>query len=263
MTGLLIYNKKDADKNQDYIEWFMEEAGKKDIDLSLLYSEDYFQKGLIKGQANSSFALNRSRSYELAVTLELSGIKVMNNSEICFLGNNKLAAYKRAYDKGLAFAPLLASWQGEPDLITKQIKGHGGQGVEVLQKPYGPFEETSLQQKLVKDLEGDLRFYIFNNQIIHSVLRRPKEGYISNFSQGGTIEIYKPSPEEEGLVNKFIGDLHIDYAGLDFLMLKDGTLLFNELEDVVGSRMLSALGINNTTDLVIETISEFSKSLNL
>lgn len=256
MKGLLIYDKKDELRNREYIQWLLDEANKKGINLSLLFSQDFFRHGLNKEQMNSDFALNRSRSYELAVNLELNGIRVLNNSEVTFLGNNKIAAYKYAEGMGVDFPPLLAAWQEEAELISKQVKGHGGEGVEVLKAPYPDFREESLQQSLEKDLAGDLRFYIFNNEIIHSVLRRPKDGYISNFSKGGSIEIYGPSPEEERLVKKFIGKLQIDYAGIDFLLTKDGRLLFNEIEDAVGSRMLSALGINDTTELLFQAIRE-------
>ncbi len=257
MKGLLFYEKADAEKNRDYIQWFMDEAGKKAIGLSLVLIEDFFRKGLSPEQLSSGFALNRSRSYELAVALELNGIRVMNNSEITLLGNNKLAAYKYARDAGVDFSPVLASWESESELITKQVKGHGGEGVEVIKPPYPDFDRNSLQQRLQSNLAGDLRFYILNNEIVQAVLRRPRQGYVSNFSRGGQIEIYKPSPAEEKLVCKLTGRLHIDYAGLDFLLLKDGTLLFNEIEDVVGSRMLSYLGINNTTELLFQTISRF------
>lgn len=254
MKGLLIYDEKDVSRNRDYIQWFLDEAAKKAINLNLLYSQDFFKRGLSRDQLNSDFAINRSRSYELAVNLELNGIKVMNNSEVAFLGNNKIAAYKYAGSVGVDFSPLLASWQDEPELISKQVKGHGGEGVDVLRAPYSDFSEDDLQQRLQKNLTGDLRFYIFNNRIIHSILRRPKQGYISNFSKGGSIEIYKPSPAEENLVERFIGKLDIDYAGIDFLLMKDGQLLFNEMEDVVGSRMLSTLGINNTMELIFQDI---------
>ena len=256
MKGLLIYDKRDEARNRDYIDWLISEARGMGMIMSLIFSQDFFKKGLDREQLDADFALNRSRSYELAAILELNGIRVLNNSEISFLGNNKIAAYKYAESVDVKFSSLLASWQGEAELISKEIKGQGGAGVSVLNAPYPDFREESLQQKLQKALVGDIRFYILNNRIIHSVLRRPKDGFISNYSKGGSIELYRPSLEEEALVEKFIGQLQIDYAGIDFLLLKDGSLLFNELEDVVGSRMLSALGINNTTELILQSISK-------
>ena len=55
----------------------------------------------------------------------------------------------------------------------------------------------------------------------------------------------------------------MDYAGIDFLLTKDNKLIFNEIEDVVGSRMLSKLGINNTTDLYLEHIGKELKTVDI
>ena len=48
--------------------------------------------------------------------------------------------------------------------------------------------------------------------------------------------------------------LKVDYAGFDFFITKEGKLIFNEIEDAVGSRMLSLLGENETVPLFVEHI---------
>ncbi len=254
MTGLLIYKEDDAKINADYIDWIITSALKLGMDLELLYSHDFFERGLRKKYNKVEFAINRSRSYNLSLILELADIKVFNNSQVTLLGNNKLAAYRYAKLRGYKYAGVLASWEDEKELITKPIGGHGGKGIEVLKPNYPSFNEGSFQQEFLSDIIGDIRFYIINNRIIHSVIRKAKAGYLSNYSRGGAIEYYRYSIEEETFVNNFINDLQIDYAGIDFLLLKNNELIFNEIEDVVGSRMLSSLGLNNTTELFLEHI---------
>ncbi|MBP5313113.1 MAG: hypothetical protein J6112_09815, partial [Clostridia bacterium] len=62
-----------------------------------------------------------------------------------------------------------------------------------------------------------------------------------NFSLGGKAEPYTLSPEEEETVYKIVRELKSpDLIGADFLVTEEG-LLFNEIEDVVGTRMLYAV----------------------
>lgn len=254
MKGLLIYNEDDAKINTDYIDWIIISASKLGMDLKLIYSNDFFAHGLRKEYKNIDFAINRSRNYNLSLTLELSDYRVFNNSEVTLLGNNKLAAYRYAKLRGYKYAWVLASWEDEKELMTKPVSDHGGKGIEVLKPEYPLFNENSFQQEFLSDIIGDIRFYVINNRIIHSVIRKAKDGYLSNYSKGEFIEYYRYSAEEGIFVNNFINDLHIDYAGIDFLLLKNNELIFNEIEDVVGSRMLSSLGLNNTTELFLEHI---------
>ncbi len=139
-------------------------------------------------------------------------------------------------------------------MISKPNDGHGGEGIGLLSQIHLDDGYFRIQQGLVTDIVGDIRFYIIDNQIVHGILRSSGEKLVSNYSQGGKVEIYPYSPDEKAYVEALIENLHVDYAGIDFLLTHDGRLIFNEIEDVVGSRMLSHLGINNTTDLFLAHI---------
>jgi gamma-F420-2:alpha-L-glutamate ligase len=254
MNGLLVYQREDAARNKDYIRWLQDAASDQGMTLTLCFSDDVFRQG-IPQTVSFSFVINRSRSYELSVLFELNGYRVFNPSEVTRLGNHKLAAYRYAQTKGISFAPVYVSWSHVETVISKPISGHGGAGIQLVSGAE-VFEETRLQQEFRTDVDGDIRFYIMNNQIIHAVIRRAKNGFLSNFSQGGSIEAFGYSKTEEALVQQLISGLPIDYAGVDFLLLKDRCLLFNELEDAVGSRMLSVLGKNDTTQLFLEHIKK-------
>ncbi|NLY19651.1 MAG: ATP-grasp domain-containing protein [Clostridiaceae bacterium] len=253
MKGLIIYQKRDYERNCDYVKWMCEVGRKKGCLLNLMFLEDFFANGL-KPDCDVDFVINRSRSYEASLIFELNNVRVFNSSCITLLGNNKLAAYKYAKDKGFRFPEVYMSWKGKNNVLSKPVSGHGGIGISMLEDVSSDDRDKRLNQEYIKNTVGDARFYIINNKIVHAVLRRANGRLVSNFSRGGVCEIFKYSNSQEETVKRFIEDISIDYAGVDFLVTCDGELIFNEIEDVVGSRMLSFLGINNTTDLYIDYI---------
>jgi len=254
MKGILIYNSNDYFKNTVYADWLIREANLIDIQLFLVFEEDFLTKGFEINKNNIKFAINRSRNFQISLILELNNIRVFNNSNITLLGNNKLAAYKYAKEKNVDYPTIYASWDYNNKVISKLNSGHGGIGVTLLNNDVILPSHDRIQQEYVANCIGDIRFYILNNTIIHCVLRKPKSGIVSNFSMGGSIEQYKYTHEELRTVEKLIAGLNIDYAGVDFLLTNENKLLFNEIEDVVGSRMLSALGINDTSTLFLSHI---------
>lgn len=254
MKALLIYNKEDYDRNNEYVNWIIDTAQKKGIAVVLVFKDELLLQGTNLSD-DISFVINRTRCYEISLIFELNNIRVFNNSVITLIGNNKLACYNYAKNKGYKFPDIFISWDDKQKVISKPNFGHGGYGIGMLNEIDLNDGTYRFQQKLVENLVGDIRFFVIGNKIIHAVLRKqPKGKIISNFSQGGDIELYHYNNSEKDYVEKFISDLNIDYAGVDFLLTKSGELIFNEIEDVVGSRMLSCLGINDTTDLYIDHI---------
>ncbi len=258
MKGLLIYNKEDYERNNTYVQWMQEEGKKIGLDLELSFGDEILTKG-IKDLSIIDFVINRTRSYEISIMFELNNIRVFNNSTVTLLGNNKLAAYKYAATKGYPYPKVVLSWRNRDNIISKPINGHGGEGIGLVNDIDFTDGRVRLQQEFIKDLIGDIRFYVINNCVIHAVLRSSSEKIISNFSQGGDIELYDFSQREREYVEGLIKDIEVDYAGIDFLLIKDGKLIFNEIEDVVGSRMLSKLGINDTTELYLNHILDEMK----
>lgn len=207
------------------------------------------------------FCLNRSRSLALAQVLEFLGVPVFNNSHVCELGNHKAYAYDFFSAQGVPCLPygyvrdaqaLKAVYQGLPEgeKVLKTVDGHGGQEV---------FSIKSLEEALhyVERMEGrvfvlqtmasergrDLRVYLLGNQILAAVLRQSDRDFRSNFSLGGRIEACEQVPEEIQSYLKQMSDLvSMDYVGIDFIF-HEGRAYFNEVEDVVGARMLYDLGI--------------------
>ena len=147
------------------------------------------------------------------------------------------------------------------DFVIKSVSGHGGSEVmafsspkkfmtEVEKKQYwGAFLEQIRElagkdcmiQELIPSESKDVRVYILGNQIYQGILRQGQKDFRSNFSLGGKTEVYHFSEEEEQFIHAFLEAFNgevLGLAGLDFIVTSDGKLVFNELEEMVGCRML-------------------------
>ena len=264
MTGWLIYDKKQYTKNK----WFAEEILKNCsafCEMKLLFAEELIfgsdEKGTFfehpaKPISAPDFAVNRSIFPLLSLILEKSGTRVFNSYETSSLCNDKRKTYlavagsripimKTAFFKKSFFDIESAKSFGFP-CVLKSADGHGGKEVFLLQN------EAELEKKLQllgseglllqKPLLGssDLRVYVLGGEILGAVLRTPEPGaFKSNFSLGGSVRSFEVNDALIFAVKEVLSRLSRtpDFIGIDFLF--DGeSFVFNEVEDVVGTRML-------------------------
>ncbi len=168
------------------------------------------------------------------------------------------------------------------EYIIKSASGHGGREVMFLSEYFEKYEcsfdnfksaptsqeqaaadyfsDKYVVQPLVKCGGRDLRVYIIGGNIIGAVIRKANDGFKSNFSLGGTVGLYTLNSVQESIVEKITDAIDIDYGGLDFLVCgENDELIFNEIEDVVGARMLSACSdIDYIECYVKHIVSSFS-----
>ena len=260
IKGILIYEESDSIKNKEYIKWLIEEGKLRDLDIELILTKDLSFSNL-----DCKFAINRSRNFNITEMLEEADVRVFNNFKFCLLGNDKKLAYDYAKDLGVDYPKIYEdnnSIYKNKTIIEKPRDGHGGEGIRILEDLSKLDFSKNVYQEYIDDYIGDIRFYIINNKIEHAVIRIPKENsLISNFTKGGEVKIYNYSKYEEEIISKILSEINIDFGGIDFLLLKDKKILFNEFEDAVGSRMLSYLGINNTMDKFLSYISDEVKGM--
>ena len=253
----LIYNRPEAEPNKNYIGFYRRACTRRGVDFLVLYKED-IDSG-ITPLPQQGFVINRTRDLSLTKTLEAKGIPVFNDSTVTLLGNDKLAALHYMEEAGL---PILKTSEHPDDfdhypIIMKSRDGHGGTEVFLLRSPEdaafyqqqallaraaltgNPTDATIrwIYQEMADTPGKDLRVYITGNRITAAMLRSSEQDFRSNFCLGGQASVYTLSPEEEALVKKTMSGLSIGHCGMDFLF-HNGHLIFNELEDVVGSRML-------------------------
>ena len=90
--GYLVYEKEDAVKNKAYIDWLIEEASKKELEVKLIINnKEIFNLDKDEEKLyDIDFVINRSRDYKLTEFFESKGIRVFNKSKFCLLGNDKV-----------------------------------------------------------------------------------------------------------------------------------------------------------------------------
>ena len=251
MKGVLFYSRLDYDLNKEFASWIITEFDKNGVDVALAFIEDFYAER--KLQFKPDFIINRTRDYNLSILFEFNGIRSFNNSDVTLFGNNKYSCYKFVKDLGITVKELPID-PGTMELIKKPIAGHGGEGITLSTNAI--FKREYIYQEFIPNVIGDIRFYVIGNKIIRSVLRcKPAGSILCNYKQGAEIQLYEASPEQFKIVTKLIDSIGIvDFVGIDFFLTEDNQFIFNEIEDVVGSRMLSALGCNNTVPLYVEHI---------
>ena len=107
----------------------------------------------------------------------------------------------------------------------------------------------------------DVRVYMLDGEIIFAALRSCDTDFRSNFSLGGQIAPYVPCDEMRRVAKIVSERLSPFYVGIDFTFDSEGRPLLNEVEDVVGARMLYRLTDLQIHELYAERLVEKLKSL--
>lgn len=277
-TGWLIYSARDANNNQAFISWFIKEAAKQDIVLTLLLRED-LQIGIFQNQKTVQYqnktiplpdiAIVRTIEPLLNLHLEQFGIQVFNSSTVSFICNNKARTHFEVQKLGIPMVDTLFvkrdNLQSEPPMaypfVVKDVNGRGGQHVYRIEnssqweawKIVGKGNELIFQTCHVQ-AGIDIRVFVVGTEIIGAVLRESKTDFRANYKLGGTATWYNLQQNERERINKIVQHFEFGMVGIDFLVDKDGGLLFNEIEDVVGSRTLSAVSNINILHQYIKLI---------
>lgn len=263
--GWLVYDRAGAEYNKSYIQMYFEEAEKLDIQIQLVFAEELFvgvteQKSAVfyKGRKikKPDFVICRTIYPFLSKMLEKAGVTVFNNAMVAEIANDKAKTYAYLAKEGIpmldsifirrrdakeAVEKLPNQW------VIKSVDGHGGKQVFLkTEQNVAEILENTGQSDLVAQpfLQGpceDVRVYVLGKEILACVRRRAKDGFKSNFSLGGEVELYNLRKEEEQLVQRIIAKFSFGLVGIDFLIDETGKFVFNEIEDVVGARMLYQL----------------------
>ena len=117
------------------------------------------------------------------------------------------------------------------------------------------FNDRFLLQKPATNLGEDIRIYVLNKKIIASVKRKSTTDFRSNFCLGGTASLIESNEQQIEIVNKITANLDAHYIGIDFLV-SNGQTFLNEIEDVVGARMLYTLTDINPAKKLMQSIME-------
>ncbi len=244
MKGWLIYDKEGAARNRTFIDFWFSAAAKRGVDLELLFAEDPLP------EQNPDFAVVRTIDPALSFRLEGRGIRVYNPASVSETCNDKWKTYQLASRLGVPFPkteyipdPAVMPSRTYP-YVLKACAGHGG--TQVFMVKNGEEEQIAKQalagipsvaQEPVSDLGKDLRVYVLGGEILAGMLRVSHTDFRSNFCLGGTAIPHALTEKERTIVEAFTEALPLGLAGID-LIYHEGEPVFNEIEDVVGCRML-------------------------
>ncbi|WP_096202797.1 ATP-grasp domain-containing protein [Bacillus sp. FJAT-45350] len=279
MNGWLIYAKEDAIRNKHYIDWVIAEGKKLNLTIHLRYREQFLLKiethrlsVSYEGQTVSlpDFAIVRTLDPFFSKQLEFLGIPIFNSSFVSEICNDKGRTHQYLAQANIPmvdtlFFPLEIP---EPHSITfdypfivKGAKGRGGKEVYLVTSEH-EFEncvqklenQEVIVQKLAGTIGKDIRVFVIGKEIIAAVLRSSNSDFKANFTLGGEATLYELSDKEKSLIDRIINMFDFGLVGIDFLLDEHGDLLFNEIEDVVGSRTLSATSSINIVELYLKFI---------
>ena len=256
--GWLIYNREDAKKNKAYIDWMLEEA--KSLGMNVQF---YYQEELQIGHRNHqlfidvqqtpteppAYAIVRTIDPFLTKQLEMLGTVCYNSSFVAEIANNKAKTHQYISSLGIPMSDTIyccgpVRAELPYPFIAKEVHGRGGKSVYLVENSEQlaslPTEGEWLIQKPAV-FGKDVRVFVVGKKIIAAVLRESATDFKANYTLGGSASLYQLSDEETALVHKIIDAFDFGMVGIDFIFDEEGQFLFNEIEDVVGSRTLSAV----------------------
>lgn len=256
MLGFIIYNKEDALKNENYINWYIEKFKKENIVLKLIFTNEIDYKNL------PDFAIVRAIRPDISKKLESLGVKCFNNAFVAEICNDKALTYKYVCENGIEILPTYYKISDikEFPVVIKPKNSHGGDRVNLVKSYQELMEIMPLYegdnyviQGVASDKGKDVRVYVIGNRIITAMLRVSDNDFRSNFCLGGSASVYNLNSEEIKKVEGVIKLFNFDFVGIDFVFDK-GKIVFNEIEDVVGSRMVYSYTDIDIVDLYIKYI---------
>ena len=221
MKPIVIYTKEEAARNAFAVNRFCTLLGAQPV------TPDY--------DGEASYVINRTNDWRVAERFEKRGSRVFNPSAFSRLANDKQACYDFMEQHAI---PIMPTRYRTPPFVKKPRDGHGGQGV-VWCDNAAAYDGAMVCQQPASDLGKDLRVWVLGGEIVTAVLRVSETDFRSNFCLGGKAVPYCLSEAETQLVNRITALVDGDYYGIDFVFHR-GQIVFNELEDTVGARMVYA-----------------------
>ena len=235
MNCWLVYNKADVKRNSAYIDMYFCECKKMGIDIKLVYEDE-----LVLEKEKPDFCIFRAINPHMTKMLENNGILTFNNSKVAEICNDKRRTYDYMSDAKIDIMEIYSYENMKFPCVVKSAWGRGGTEV-FLVKNKEEYDKIRMSDKVIQKLSNnpgrDLRVYVIGKKIIASILRSSDKDFRSNYSLGGRADIYELSHDEKALIYKITDMFDFGLVGIDFIF-NNNKIIFNEIEDVAGARML-------------------------
>lgn len=257
MTGWLIYHEDNVARNRFFINRWLAAGTKQGAAIELVLAEDlcfgirnnkpFLLHRLKEGRPD--FAVMRTQHQALSRHLESMGIPVFNSARTAELCNDKrkthalLAGQVPMMDTAYADAGTRACPFPYP-VVVKAAHSCGGRAVyraddeaAFCRALHAVAPDSAVVQPMCDTPGRDVRVYMLGDKVIASMLRFSDTDFRSNVGQGGSSQPYAMTAELKAMVDIIAPHFDIGLVGIDFIF-HQGQLLFNEVEDAVGTRML-------------------------
>ncbi|MCR5162737.1 MAG: ATP-grasp domain-containing protein [Thermoguttaceae bacterium] len=252
MDAFLIYDRERLARNRWFAETLTEKFRQRGWKLELKLAEELdVERVLPPGEKLPELVLMRCIRPDLSRWFEAQGVRVVNSARVSEICNDKLQTIRHF---GAAGVPVLESRPLDfSDLlpfpfVLKTLDGHGGQEVfrvenqaqisEILARIPG---KRWMIQRFCDSPGRDVRVYVIGNRIVTAFERRSETDFRSNYSLGGSAREHKLTRKERDVVKRVLTLMDFDFVGID-LIFDAGRPVLNEIEDVVGCRMVYAQG---------------------
>lgn len=267
MRGLLIYDEAGYERNKWFAGQLIASADKLGCQLDLA-----IYKGERDFDCSVDFAVVRTIAPEINEYFEAHGIPTFNNSKTSRIANDKWQTYLFAKELGLSVMHTLkpASHENISDeldypFVLKAIDGHGGSEVFLVdneQKCKELFTSIGKNRLIIQEFCSesgvDMRVYMLGGEVLAAARRTSTSDFRSNFSLGGNAEIVSVPSAVQRVAKQVCHALGCDLVGIDFIRHR-GEWILNEIEDVVGTRMLYSL---TSIDAAYEYVKHIVNKIN-
>ncbi len=259
MRCWILYEAADLEENRffaDRLKMYADRAG---------FETDIVTTGNFDIYDPADVVISRVRQCEFTFRLEDNGATVFNRSSVSRVCNDKAYTYSFVRSLGIPILPF--SFPGDdmppgPPWVIKSRNGHGGSEVFKVDSILDANEmiirigdKKPIVQQFCRDPGKDLRVYVLGGKIIAAVMRTSVRDFRANFKLGGKAEIVDVPADIEKMVKTIVPELMPDFVGIDFIF-SDGKPYLNEIEDVVGTRMLYKLTDLDPAKMYIEYIAD-------
>ncbi len=257
MTGWMVYEAHNIQRNQFFIDRWMQAAKARDISLRLVTVQQ-LAYGVMDGalflqldgmSARPDFVLMRAARPGLSEHLEGMSIPCFNNAHVARIAGDK----RRTHATFAGVLPMMDTAFLSQDafanpfpypVVVKGAHGCGGREVYLAhnEQEYRHAVQQIAPDSLVVqplcDQPGqDLRVYVLGHEVVAAMLRYSDGDFRSNLGQGGGSKPVDMTEDIRRYVRIVQDRFDFGLVGIDFIF-HQGRPVFNEIEDAVGTRML-------------------------